>query len=129
MAVAGGSSSSTRTTPPAADREVAQGRRAFAGGVVDYHRQRKHRPLYNAWLESLDYERHRICLNHAQIQTREDGSFEVCVAPRDPGRPNWLDTAGHSAGYLVARSLLPEGDLPPLEIEVLYEKELRARSG
>lgn len=83
--------------------------------------------LYNAWLESLDYERHRISLNHAQIRHAGGGAFEVCLAHRDPGHPNWLDTAGHGAGYLIERALLPEGDLTDLEIEVLYKSEWEAR--
>jgi len=85
--------------------------------------------LYNAWLESLDYGRHRVVLNHAQIETGADGAFEICLARRNPGHPNWMDPAGHAAGYLVARSLLPEGELPGLEVEVLYERELLARRG
>jgi len=80
--------------------------------------------LYNAWLESFDYTRHRINLNHSQIRTEPDGRFEVCLAHRDPGHPNWLDTAGHAAGYVLARSLLPESD-PELETEIIWERELR----
>lgn len=83
--------------------------------------------LYNAWLESFDYTRHRIHLNHGTIEAAEDGTFEVCLAHRDPGHPNWIDTAGHHAGYLVERVLLAGEDLPELSIEVLYEKEWEAR--
>jgi hypothetical protein len=79
--------------------------------------------LYNAWLESLDYERHTVSLNHRQIRTDADGNFEICLAHRDPGHPNWLDTTGHHAGYLLARSLLLEGDPPEFEIQVKYENE------
>jgi hypothetical protein len=78
--------------------------------------------LYNAWLESFDYTRHRINLNHSQIRAAPDGSFEVCLAHRDPGHPNWLDTAGHNAGYVLARSLLLESD-PELETEIIWERE------
>jgi hypothetical protein len=83
--------------------------------------------LYNAWLESLDYRHRTVSRNHAQIETDADGRFEVCVAPRDPGHPNWIDTAGHLAGYAVARFLLPEGELPELELEVCYARELDFR--
>ena len=78
--------------------------------------------LYNAWLESFDYTRHRINLNHSQIRAEPDGSFEVCLAHRDPGHPNWLDTAGHNAGYLLARSLFLESQ-PQLETEIIWERE------
>lgn len=80
--------------------------------------------LYNAWMESLDYTRGTVCLNHAQIQLAADGSFELCLAHEDPGHPNWLDTQGHHAGYLLARALLPEGDLPVPTIEVRYNREV-----
>ncbi len=74
--------------------------------------------LYNQWLESFDYERHRIHLNHATMEVAEDGSFEVVVAPKDPGHPNWLDTAGHASGYVVARALHADG-MPELDVQVV----------
>ncbi len=88
--------------------------------------------LYNAWLESFDYGYHRVTLNHEQIRTipGTDGEFEICLAHRDPGHPNWLDTTGHLAGFLVTRTLLPApdsgaGDSAPLSIRVMYEREWR----
>ena len=42
----------------------------------------------------------------SQIETDEDGRFEIVLAHRDPGHRNWIDTGGHHAGYLLARSLL-----------------------
>lgn len=79
--------------------------------------------LCNAWMESLDYQRHTVALNHTQIQTDAEGNFEVCLAHRNPGHPNWLDTTGHHAGYLLSRSLLLEGDAPDFKIQVMYEHE------
>ena len=84
--------------------------------------------LYNAWLESLDYRHRPVHLNHTQIRTDTDGRFELCLAHRDLGHANWLDVAGHDAGYLVARSLLPEGEAGPFETETIYEEEYRERS-
>ena len=83
--------------------------------------------LYNAWLESLDYRHRPVHLNHTQIRTDDDGSFELCLAHRDLGHPNWLDVAGHQAGYVAARSLLPEGDADAFETETIYEEEFLAR--
>jgi hypothetical protein len=79
--------------------------------------------LYNAWMESLDYEHHTVALNGSQI-TMEGDTFDVVLAHRDPKRPNWLDTTGHHAGYLLLRALLPEGDLPIPTVTVMYEREL-----
>lgn len=80
--------------------------------------------LYNTWLESLDYQHAQVCLNHAQVKSDAEGRFELCLAHHDPGHPNWLDTCGHDAGYLLVRALLPEGDLPVPTIEVRYEREI-----
>jgi hypothetical protein len=74
--------------------------------------------LYNAWLESFDYRRHHISLNHARLRTEPDGSFEIVLAHQDPGAPNWLDTAGHDEGYVLIRALLLEGDMPDFELVV-----------
>ena len=79
--------------------------------------------LYNAWMESFDYTRRVVSRNHTQIQTDADGRFEVVLAHRDPGHPNWIDTAGHHAGYLLARALLPDEEIPLPTIEVRYARE------
>ncbi|PRQ08996.1 hypothetical protein ENSA7_12670 [Enhygromyxa salina] len=80
--------------------------------------------LYNVWLESFDYTRHQICLNHTQIQADSNGEFTVVLCDRDPGVGNWLDTSGHNAGYILARSLLHEGDAPPLRTQTVWMSEL-----
>ena len=83
--------------------------------------------LYNTWLETFDYRYHRCVLNHEQIQAASDGTFELCLADRDPGHPNWLDTAGHRAGYVIARMLLPTSATLPLETQIVYLNELPGR--
>lgn len=85
--------------------------------------------LYNAWLESLDYRSHRICLNDRTLECDADGGYEICLAHRDPGHPNWIDTAGHRAGYVLIRCLLPEETVVPPVARVLYEREWNGRSG
>lgn len=59
--------------------------------------------LNNYWLESLDYRHHRIDLNHTQAHYEADGSFRIVVAHRDPGVPNWIQTAGHEHGTMGLR--------------------------
>ena len=85
--------------------------------------------LYNAWLESLDYTQRTVCMNHSRIQTDDDGNFEISLSHSDLGHPNRLDVAGHHAGYVVLRALLPEEPLPALEIQVMYEREYAAKGG
>lgn len=80
--------------------------------------------LYNAWMESLDYGRSRVHLNHGQVQLGADGSFELALAHGPFPHPNALDTQGHHAGYLLARALLPEEELPVPTFEVRYRREV-----
>ena len=75
--------------------------------------------FYNVWLESYDYTRHQVILNHDQIQLDENGRFDICVGQQNNGYTNWLDTAGHNSGYLVARSLLLEGSHPEFDVKVM----------
>lgn len=75
--------------------------------------------LFNRFLQTLDYEERSISLNRAQTTLKEDGSFEMIVAHRDPGRPNWLDTEGRPYGIMFWRFQLPEGDIAPLDTEVI----------
>jgi hypothetical protein len=59
--------------------------------------------LANVWAESLDYEFRRVHINSGQATLRKDGSFQLVVAHRDPGHPNWIDTAGHDHGTMCVR--------------------------
>ena len=82
--------------------------------------------LYNAWLESLEPLGHRGHLNAASLEAGPDGTFELCLAHRDVGHPNWLDTAGHASGLVLLRTLLPEEPVEPPSARVLYESEWTA---
>ena len=75
--------------------------------------------LFNRFLQTFNYEERSVSLNRAQTVQGEDGSFEMIVAHRDPGRPNWLDTEGRPYGIMFWRFQLPEGDIAPLETEVI----------
>lgn len=75
--------------------------------------------LFNRFLQTLDYEERSISLNREQTVLDADGNFEMILAHRDPGRPNWLDTEGRPYGIMFWRFQLPEGDISPLETEVI----------
>ena len=59
--------------------------------------------LNNYWMESLDYRHFTVHTNMALAESEADGSIRLIVAHDDPGRPNWLSTAGHSFGTMCFR--------------------------
>ncbi|MES1263361.1 MAG: DUF1214 domain-containing protein, partial [Peristeroidobacter soli] len=59
--------------------------------------------INNYWMESLDYRFHRICYNKHSAQLNADGSVTLVLAHKDPGLPNWLETAGHDNGTMCLR--------------------------
>lgn len=57
----------------------------------------------NYWMESLDYRCHRIHLNKHSASYNDNGGVTMVLAHRDPGLPNWLETAGHRIGTVAMR--------------------------
>ena len=74
--------------------------------------------LWNHRLQTPPYRYRRVSLNRRQIRYEKDGSFEIVVAHRDPGVPNWIDAAGQRTGMIFWRFLLPQEEVPPIEAEV-----------
>jgi Protein of unknown function (DUF1214) len=66
--------------------------------------------LHNHWMETLDYVHHQATLNCHSAVREPDGSVRFVVAHRDPGVPNWLDTAGHRHGTVGVRWVGPDVD-------------------
>ncbi|WP_168221206.1 DUF1254 domain-containing protein [Actinomadura sp. WMMA1423] len=69
--------------------------------------------LANRWGQSLDHRTRRTGLNARTAAAGADGSVRVVVAGADPGLPNWLDTAGHSEGWVLFRWLLADAPAMP----------------
>jgi hypothetical protein len=65
----------------------------------------------NHWLESFDYMHYDTHVNHETAVLEDDGSVRIHVAAKNPGKPNWLDTAGHRRGALALRWV--GADAPP----------------
>ena len=80
--------------------------------------------LSNLWGESLDYANHVSSLNGYQAETDADCAVRYVVAHRDPGVPNWLDTAGLPEGFMAMRwtySKKPD-QLPTVKVtKVVFE--------
>lgn len=59
--------------------------------------------LNNYWMESLDYRYHNICINKHSASYEPDGSVRLVISLRDPGMPNWIETAHHREGTMCWR--------------------------
>ena len=57
----------------------------------------------NLWLESFDFMSFHTHVNAETAVADDEGRVRVVIARRDPGVPNWLDTAGHARGGLALR--------------------------
>ncbi len=74
----------------------------------------------NHWLESFDYHHYDTHVNHETAVLEKDGKVRISISARDPGRPNWLDTAGHRRGALALRWV--GADSPPPRPRVSVDK-------
>jgi hypothetical protein len=59
--------------------------------------------LTNELYETTDWYNNHSSLNDAQAPLDADGLLRIVVSARDPGVPNWLDTAGHPTGMIQGR--------------------------
>lgn len=67
---------------------------------------------YDPWWESPDVQFRQTSIGHTSAFVDADGRFRAVVAHRDPGVPNWLDTAGARRGFVFYRWLRPAGAMP-----------------
>jgi hypothetical protein len=81
--------------------------------------------LWNHRLQTPPYRFRRVSLNRRQVRSESDGSFQIVVAHRDPGMPNWLDAAGLRTGMIFWRFLLPGEEVQPIEAEVVAVDSLK----
>ncbi len=59
--------------------------------------------LTNELYETTDWYNNHSSLNNAQAPADKDGRLRIVVSHKDPGVPNWLDTAGHAKGLIQGR--------------------------
>lgn len=57
----------------------------------------------NETYDTIDWYNNQSSLNDAQSKVDPDGVLRLVVSVRDPGVPNWLDTAGHRRGLIQGR--------------------------
>lgn len=82
----------------------------------------------NYWMESLDYRYHRVCFNQHSAEPDADGGVTLVLAHRDPGMPNWLETAGHRDGTLCMRWVGAKEHVHPAT-RVIKWSELQRKTG
>jgi hypothetical protein len=75
--------------------------------------------LWNQFLHTYNSDYERVTINGAQMHYEDDGSWEIVVAPEDPGHPNWLSTAGHPRGRIWFRWFYPSATPDKLTTEVV----------
>jgi hypothetical protein len=83
--------------------------------------------LFNRFMQTPPHRTRRCSLNRVQTVHEADGTFRMVVAHRDPGVPNWLDTAGAPSGTIFWRFLLPEERIGALETEVVPVDDVARR--
>jgi len=83
--------------------------------------------LWNRFMQTLDYANRTVSRNRAQTTFRDDGSFQMVLAHRDPGHPNWIDTEGRAFGLVFWRYMLPEGEIETPVGEVVPFAEVARR--
>jgi hypothetical protein len=59
--------------------------------------------LTNDLYETTDWYNNQSSLNDAQAAPDSDGVLRIVVSAKDPGVPNWLDTAGYPTGVVQGR--------------------------
>ena len=59
--------------------------------------------LGSMWYISLDFANHQTSLTADQARHDEDGMLRFVVSEQNPGVANWVETTGHSRGYLQIR--------------------------
>jgi hypothetical protein len=59
--------------------------------------------LTNEIYETTDWTNNHSSLNDTQAMPDKDGVLRVVVSAKDPGVPNWLDTAGYPQGVIQGR--------------------------
>ncbi|MBW8783059.1 MAG: hypothetical protein JF593_00200, partial [Novosphingobium sp.] len=59
--------------------------------------------LTNEIYETTDWINNHASLNDAQAPLDADGVLRIVVSAKDPGVPNWLDTAGYARGVIQGR--------------------------
>lgn len=85
--------------------------------------------LTNDLYETTDWTNNHSSLNGSQARVDDDGYFRAVISAKDPGVPNWLDTAGFSSGAIQGR-WLDASDTPiPVIKKVAFDEVRKSLPG
>lgn len=79
--------------------------------------------LDNWWMESLDYRYHTIHINKHTAHYNANGGATLYISHTDPGKPNWVETAGHNMGTMCWRWIGAK-EHPGLNVKIIKLAEL-----
>jgi hypothetical protein len=81
------------------------------------------------WFNGISPRLVQSSLNRRQAQMSPDGNYRYVISAKDPGVPNWLNTAGLLRGFLFIRYQQADPQNPPPQpnIELLSLNELGRR--
>ena len=85
------------------DYDLADDEALIVEAKVPAHCQYRSMILTNEIYETTDWTDNQSSLNDSQARSDADGVLRVVVSTRDPGVPNWLDTAGYPKGLVQGR--------------------------
>ena len=83
--------------------------------------------LWNRHMQTFDYAHRQVSRNRVQTRADDEGRFEMVLAHRDPGHPNWIDTEGRPFGLVFWRFMLPEGEVETPQAQVVPFADVAAR--
>jgi hypothetical protein len=85
--------------------------------------------LWNPFLGSGDYRRHKVTINTEQAHLGPNGEFRVVIASEDPKVPNldWISTSGERQGTFFIRWMCPSARPPEPTCHVVDLRDVRAR--
>jgi hypothetical protein len=76
--------------------------------------------LTNEIFETIDWYNNHSALNDTQAKPDKDGVVRFVIAAKEPGVPNWLDTAGYPTGQFQGRWYRSEGTALPTARKVKF---------
>ena len=70
--------------------------------------------IENPWHESVDYAQRKTARTHDDVSVDPDGKVRFLIAHGRADHPNYLETAGHSRGFMTFRWVGERDSQPPL---------------